>query len=60
MRLSFGVTLVNKNLSMQPAQEDHGPTLSMGVALRFSSGSADNFFDQTTASESNFRAFCPE
>jgi hypothetical protein len=51
---------VNKNLSMQPAQEDLGPTLSMGVPLRFSSGSADNFFDQTIATESNFRAFCPE
>jgi hypothetical protein len=58
MRLSFGVTLVNKNLSMQSAQEDRGPTLSMGVPLRFSSVLANNFFDRMTAVESNFRAIC--
>jgi hypothetical protein len=60
MRLSFGVTLVNRNLSMQPTQEeDRGLTLSMGVPLRFSSVSANNFFDQAIAIESNFRAICP-
>jgi hypothetical protein len=59
MRLSFGVTLVNRNLSMQPMQEDRGLTLSMGVPLRFSSFSANNFFDQTIAIESNFRGICP-
>jgi hypothetical protein len=60
MRLSFGVTLVNRNLSMQPTQEeDRGLTLSMGVPLRFSSVSANNFFDQTIAIESNFRAIYP-
>lgn len=59
MRLSFGVTLANKNLPMQPAQEDRGPTLTMGVPLRFFSVSADNFFDRMATIESNFRAICP-
>jgi hypothetical protein len=35
MRLSFGVTLANRSLSMQPAQEDRGLTLSLGGAARF-------------------------